>query len=432
MLSTQENEQISQVGPGTPAGKLMREYWLPMATSDELVADGDPVRVRLLGENLIAFRTTSGRVGLVDQFCPHRGTSLFFGRNEEEGIRCTYHGWKYDVSGECLEMPAEPVENKFKDKITLTAYPCVDRSGIVWTYMGPRATPPALPLIEANMGEGVSDVNRTLRYCNWLQALEGDIDTAHSEYLHAPAVIDVASMKPGTGMYYRHRLREIFKYEVRDTEFGTSYGANRPAEEGTTYWRIAHFLFPCFTMTPTPAAGSAQTIRMWIPVDDDHVLFWSIEASQSERDRRGHEYQEDTSDWMGRYRPVQNIANDYQIDRTDQKTETFTGIGGGFIMHDTMATESMGPTMDRSREHLGASDAMIIRTRKRIIDAVHAMQDGDVPPPGVDEPEVYGTRSGWMILPEGADWWEASAELRTAFVAKRDESEAVAALRGTK
>jgi phthalate 4,5-dioxygenase oxygenase subunit len=124
MLSTQENEQISQVGPGTPVGKLMREYWLPMATSDELVADGDPVRVRLLGENLIAFRTTSGRVGLVDQFCPHRGTSLFFGRNEEEGIRCAYHGWKYDVSGECLEMPAEPVENKFKDKITLTAYPC--------------------------------------------------------------------------------------------------------------------------------------------------------------------------------------------------------------------------------------------------------------------------------------------------------------------
>lgn len=431
MLSTQENQLISQVGPGTPMGNLMREYWLPMATSNELIADGAPVRVRLLGENLIAFRTTSGKVGLVDNFCPHRGTSLFYGRNEEEGLRCAYHGWKFDITGECLEMPAEPVENNFKDKIALTAYPCIDRNGIVWSYMGTRATPPPLPDIEANLGEGPSDVQRTLRYCNWLQALEGDIDTAHSEYLHAPAFIDVSKMTPGKGDYYRHRLREIFKYEVRDTDFGTSYGANRPAEEGTTYWRIAHFLFPCFTMTPTPAAGSAQTIRMWVPIDDDHVIFWSVEASEGERNRRGHKYQEDTTAWIGRYRPVQNIENDYQIDRENQKTETYTGIGGGFIMHDTMATESMGTTMDRSREHLGVSDAMIIRTRKRIIDAIHAMQDGNVTPPGVDQPAVYGMRSGWLILKEGEDWWGGSAELRSAWVNKRDESAAVAALQKT-
>ena len=430
MLSTQENELISKVGPGTPMGNLMREYWLPVATSAELVADAAPIRVRLLGENLVAFRTTSGKVGLVDHVCPHRGTSLFFGRNEEQGIRCSYHGWKFDVNGECLEMPAEPVENTFKDKVTLTAYPCVDRNGIVWTYMGPRATPPPLPDIEANMGEGASDVSRTLRYCNWLQALEGDIDTAHSEYLHAPAFIDVSKMTPGKGDYYRHRLREIFKYEVKDTPFGTSYGANRPAEEGTTYWRIAHFLFPCFTMTPTPAAGSSQAIRMWVPLDDEHVVFWSVEASVGERARRGHKYQDDTTDWLGRYRPVQGIENDYQINRQDQKTESYTGIGGGFIMHDTMATESMGPTTDRSREHLGVSDAMIIRTRKRIMDALHALEDDNVTPPGVDEPAVYGMRSGWLILQEGEDWWEGSAELRTAWVKKRDESAAVAALRG--
>ena len=430
MLSTHENALISQVGPGTPGGSLMRAYWLPMATSDELVADGPQVRVRILGENLIAFRTTSGKIGLVDQSCPHRGTSLFFGRNEEDGIRCAYHGWKYDVTGTCLETPAEPVENNFKDKIHLTAYPCVERNGIIWTYMGARSAPPPLPDIEANMGQGSSEVSRTLRYCNWLQALEGDLDTVHSEYLHAPAFIDVSTMTPGTGAYYRHRKREIFKYDVRETAFGMSYGAHRPAEDGTTYWRIAHFLFPCFTMPPTPAAGSFQGIRMWVPVDDHHVLFWSVETTAGQRERRFHEYEPDTSDWLGRYRPVQNVANDYQIDRAVQRTETFTGIGGGFIMQDIMATESMGPMMDRTHEHLGVSDAMIIRTRKRIIDAVHAMEDGNVTPPGVDSPAVYGMRSGWLVLPEDTDWWEGSAELRMAFVAKRNQNEAVAALGG--
>jgi hypothetical protein len=182
-------------------------------------------------------------------------------------------------------------------------------------------------------------------------------------------------------------------------------------------------------MTPTPAAGSSQAIRMWVPLDDAHVLFWSVEASAQEISSRGHKYQEDTSDWLGRHRPVQRVENDYLVDREKQKTESFTGIGGGFVMQDTMATETMGVTMDRSREHLGVSDAMIIRTRKRILDALRALEDGNVAPPGVDNPGVYGTRSGWLILPNEADWWESSADLRTAFVAKRKESEAVAALK---
>lgn len=409
-------------------GNLMRQYWLPIATSNELGADGTPLRVRLLGENLVAFRTTSGKVGLVDHFCPHRGTSLFFGRNEEEGIRCIYHGWKFDITGACVDQPGEPEENNFKAKVSVTAYPCTERGGIIWTFMGQRESPPAMPEIEANLSGGASQVSRTLRYCNWLQALEGDIDTLHSEYLHGPAVVDVSKLTPGTGMFYRHRLRDQFKYEVKDTPFGTSYGAYRPAEVGTTYWRIAHFLFPCFTMTPTPAAGSSQAIRMWVPLDDDHVMFWSVEASAQERSGRVHEYLPDTSDWLGRDRPVQRIENDYLVDREDQKTESYTGIGGGFVMHDTMATESMGTTMDRSREHLGVPDAMIIRTRKRLLEAARALEDGNVAPPGVEDPEVYGTRSGWLILPEGTDWWEGSSDLRTAFVAKRDESDAVAAL----
>jgi phenylpropionate dioxygenase-like ring-hydroxylating dioxygenase large terminal subunit len=428
MLSPQENELITKIGPGTPMGNLMRQYWLPAATSADLEADGTPVRVRLLGEDLVAFRATSGKVGLFDHVCPHRGTSLFFGRNEEDGLRCIYHGWKFDVTGACIDMPGEPEENNFMGKVSATAYPCQERNGIIWTYMGLRETPPPLPSIEANMYTERSAVSRTLRYCNWLQALEGDIDTLHSEYLHAPATIDVSKMTPGTGPYYRHRLRERFKFEVKDTPFGTSYGAHRPAEEGTNYWRIAHFLFPCFTMTPTPAAGSSLAIRMWVPLDDEHVLFWSVEASATERAVRVHEYLDDTSDWEGKFRPKQRLENDYLVDRERQKTESYTGIGGGFIMQDQAATESMGAVTNRTREHLGVSDAMIIRTRKRMLDAMHALEDRGVVPPGVDEPEVYSTRSGWLIMPSDADWWEGSQELRAAYVQRPDEAKAVATL----
>ncbi|MEE8518904.1 MAG: Rieske 2Fe-2S domain-containing protein [Dehalococcoidia bacterium] len=423
MLSAQENEYITRIGPGTLMGNLMRQYWLPMATSTDLEADGPPVRIRLLGEDLVAFRTTSGKVGLMDHVCPHRGTSLFYGRNEEEGLRCIYHGWKYDVSGACVDMPGEPPENNFASKVTTTAYPCTERNGVIWAYMGPRDTPPPLPSIEANTQPDKTRVSRTLRYCNWLQALEGDVDTLHSEYLHGPAHVDVASMKPGSSPYYRHRLREQFKYDSKDSPFGTSYGAYRPAEEGTTYWRTAHYLFPFYTLTPTPAAGSAITMRIWVPVDDDHVVFWIIAAggNPSTDDpgsaRAGDAFLPDTDGWLGRHRTVQQAENDYQIDREFQKNVMFAGIKGSFMMHDVVATESMGVTTDRSREHLGVSDEMIIRTRRRMLEAARALEDGNVAPPGVDDPDVYVTRSGWMILPNGADWWEALQEAYKSAVA---------------
>jgi phenylpropionate dioxygenase-like ring-hydroxylating dioxygenase large terminal subunit len=184
MLSKQDNDLLCRVGPGTPMGNLMRQYWLPAARSDELPApDCPPLRVKLLGEELIGFRTTSGAVGLMQNACPHRGASMFFGRNEEEGLRCVYHGWKFDVSGACVDMPSEPAESNFKNKVRAKAYPCVERGGIIWTYMGPRETPPELPHLEANMVEG-SKVSTVLRACNWMQALEGDIDTVHFAFLH--------------------------------------------------------------------------------------------------------------------------------------------------------------------------------------------------------------------------------------------------------
>ncbi|PYN41532.1 MAG: hypothetical protein DME00_31580, partial [Candidatus Rokuibacteriota bacterium] len=180
MLSREDNELLCKVGPGTPTGALLRQYWIPALMSSELPErDGAPVRVRLLGENLIAFRVTSGKIGLIQNHCPHRGASLFFGRNEEEGLRCVYHGWKYSCEGHCVDMPSEPEESNFKSKIRATAYPCVERNDIIWTYMGPRQTPPPLPDIEPNLlPQGEYAVQKVLRECNWFQGLEGDIDTS--------------------------------------------------------------------------------------------------------------------------------------------------------------------------------------------------------------------------------------------------------------
>src|SRR5215211_5241267 len=184
MLATKDNEILSRVGPGTPMGELMRQYWIPVLFSSELPApDGPPLRLRMLCENLIAFRSTSGKVGLVQNACPHRGASLFFGRNEEEGLRCVYHGWKFDVEGNCVDMPSEPAESNFKSKVRATAYPCVERNGIIWAYMGPREVPPPLPELPPNLDPNCR-VTRRLEECNYMQALEGDIDTVHAGFLH--------------------------------------------------------------------------------------------------------------------------------------------------------------------------------------------------------------------------------------------------------
>src|SRR6478672_3318758 len=203
MLSKTDNETVCQVGRGTPMGELMRQYWVPALLARELpMPDSDPVRVLLLGEKLIAFRDSNGRVGLIQNHCPHRGASLFFGRNEESGLRCVYHGWKFDVDGTCVDMPNEPAESDFKHKIKAVAYPCVERNGIVWTYMGPRQAPPPLPDLEANnLPEGEYSVGAILRECNYLQGLEGDIDTSHFSFLHFGAAA-AETAEPGTFQYY--------------------------------------------------------------------------------------------------------------------------------------------------------------------------------------------------------------------------------------
>ena len=443
MLSREDNELLCRVGSGTPVGAMLRQYWVPALMSSELPErDGAPVRVRLMGENLIAFRVTSGKIGLIQNHCPHRGASLFFGRNEEEGLRCVYHGWKYSCEGHCVDMPSEPEESNFKSKIHATAYPCVERNDIIWTYMGPRQTPPPLPDIEPNMlPRGEYAVQKVLRECNWFQGLEGDIDTSHLGFLHLGA-IKPEQTTPGTFDYYNVADRAP-KYEVVDTEFGTSYGAYRPAEADTYYWRIAHFLFPFFTMIPTGILGMQVLVRAWVPVDDEHIMFWSITAPRSRVGSGaaggaaglnaggravaaagarpgGFEFLPDSPDWLGKFRLVQNKDNDYLIDREAQRTQSFTGIAG-IHQQDQAVTESMGPIYDRTQEHLGTSDAMVIRTRRRVINAARALRDNAVTPPGVDNPAVYRHRSGGVILPRDCDWLEATKGLREAFAGPTPE-----------
>ena len=195
MLSKQDNDVLCRVGPGTPMGTLMRQYWVPVFMSSELPSpDCPPQRLRILGENLIGFRTTSGDVGLVANACPHRGASMVFGRNEEEGLRCVYHGWKFDVTGACIDMPSEPAESNFKNKVRTKAYPAHERQGVIWAYMGPREVPPELPMLEATMVDGQRPA-LCMMEANWLQTVEGDLDTVHLGFLHLGSVTPEASIE---------------------------------------------------------------------------------------------------------------------------------------------------------------------------------------------------------------------------------------------
>jgi phthalate 4,5-dioxygenase len=424
MLSAEDNELVTRVGRGTPMGDLMRQYWVPAMLSSELPRpDCPPVRVLLLGERLIGFRDTRGNVGLLANNCPHRGASLFFGRNNGSGLRCVYHGWKFDVAGRCVDMPSEPPDSNFKDKVRAVAYPCQERGGLVWTYMGPRQDPPPLPDLEATqLPEEQTSAIAIARDCNWLQGLEGDIDTGHIGFLHFGSE-QAEDQLPGTFRYYTLADRAP-KYAVLDTDYGSMYGAYRPAGPGRHYWRIAQFLFPFWTMTPTGLLGHQVVARAWVPMDDEHMIMFMMMprpdpptlAARARHAPRMAKMLPNTTGWLGRFRLEASEDNDYQLDRDAQeRDEEYSGITG-IHLQDQAITESMGPVYDRTQEHLGSSDAMVIRVRRRLIAAAKALaQDGTVPR-SVDSPEVYQQRSGGVILDEGADWIEATAKLRQAYV----------------
>ena len=427
MLSAEENELLTRVGPGTPMGSLMRQYWLPVMQSFELPeTDGRPQRVRLLCEDLIAFRDSDGAVGLLANNCPHRGASLFFGRNEESGLRCVYHGWKFDVTGGCVDMPNEPAESNFKDKVHASAYPCVDLNGIIWTYMGPRETPPPLPQYEfALVPAEQRSVMPFVRECNYLQALEGDIDSAHSSFLHA--VLNTQDINNlGTGLKHVDRHP---RFEVLDTDFGVTIAARRtPEDRARFYWRLTQFLFPIVTYFP-PTGEQMETVpgHVWIPIDDDTTLVWglrwhptkdlSLDDPSGQRVGRrqaggafepGQAYLPETTAPAGRWRWVGNASNDYLLDYEAQKTRRFSGVPT-IPLQDQAMTESMGTVMNRPNEHLGSTDAGIIRVRHALMQAALALADGQIPP-GVDTPEVFRIRSASGLLPREAGWIEGTKD----------------------
>ena len=421
MTNAADSQLLTRVGPGTPMGAFMREYWIPAILSSELVADAPPTRVMLLGEKLIAFRDTQGQVGLMDHRCPHRCASLFFGRNEEGGVRCAYHGWKFKTTGECLDMPNVPEHQKFEQHVRAKAYPCVERNGIVWTYMGARAEPPPMPCFEAVLlGEAERNLFCVQRECNWLQGLEGDIDTSHFSFLHAGAVSFDEADPTNLGRYAM--LNRAPEYHVADTDWGTMYAAYRPAEPDTTYWRVAHYLFPFWTIPPDGAFSDHIIARAWVPMDDTHTMFFHVSWKKNTPGLRkfkdgtpipgvsiGNDYLPNTDDWHGRWRLKANASNDYMIDRETQKSTSYSGIEG-IHLQDQALTESMGEIVDHTFENLAGSDLMITRTRRRLLQAVRSAQHG-VAAPGVDRPETYqGARGGDFLSPNTVGWLEAYGE----------------------
>ena len=420
MLPVEDNELMCRVGPGTPMGEVLRQYWLPVFFPSELTADGPPLRTRLLGEDLIAFRATSGRISLIQNACPHRGASLFFGRNEEDGLRCVYHGWKFDVNGDCVDMPSEPAESNFKSKVKATAYPGVERGGMVWVYMGRSKPPPALPDFEwCLVPEDQRRIQwKAVRECNWVQALEGDLDSSHTGFLHAR--LDRASVLEMAGM----RADNAPVLEVEETGIGVMYGARRTMRDDSYYWRTTQFVLPFYGMFPSGLDGNVPC-HIWVPIDDYNTLSWGIDwhplrtYTAAERDSSvtvsggGATLLPASSRAHGEWFTEANAANDYLLDREIQRNETFSGIPT-VALQDTAVTESMGAIAPREREHLGTSDGMIIRTRRRLIGIARAYRDEGVLPPGVSDPEAFRVRSCAIHLQREVRWQEALADWHAA------------------
>jgi phenylpropionate dioxygenase-like ring-hydroxylating dioxygenase large terminal subunit len=430
MTQLQDSIDLTRVGPGTVMGDFMRQYWIPAAKSTELKADGDPVRLMLLGERLIAFRDSSGRVGVMDHRCPHRCASLFLGRNEQDGIRCVYHGWKFDVTGRCVDMPNVPPEQDFKDRVHAKAYPACERNGLIWVYMGPRKTPPPLPMIEASLlPESAVDIVFMQRSCNWLQALEGDIDTSHFGFLHV-GHLNPDDVPEGHALDHTATDRAP-QYKVRDTDWGTSYGAHRQVRQGSalsTYWRFANYMFPFWTQTPQGEFRYHVHARAWVPMDDEHMMFINLRWRSPMRNireplRHGEvlggsrptpDFHPPGTGWFDRFRLKADQSNDWLIDRAAQReNRIFTGIDN-IHLQDQAVTESMGAITDHAFEHLGPADLMIARTRRRILQAARTFRETGKAPPGVDDPAVFlNSRSGYFLTDPGIDWldaYRASAE----------------------
>ena len=411
MVSRELNDFLTQAGPGTPMGNLFRRYWIPALLSSELPEpDGPPVRVKLLSERLIAFRDTQGRLGMMDEFCAHRGVSLWFGRNEENGLRCPYHGWKYDTTGQCVDVPSEPEENGFCRKIRLKSYPCVELGDVVWTYLGPPELKPPLPGFEwAAVPKPHRFVSRRTQECNYLQAMEGGIDSSHVSFLHRHDLrSDPLHVSKGAELTRETDAR----FQVVETAGGMVIGVRRPAQPGHLYWRITQWIMPFHSMIP-PYGDNALNGHAWVPVDDENCMSWCMThhptrpLTDLELDTMRHGGGIHVNLIPGTIRPVVNKDNDYLMDRAAQRAnKTYCGVKG-IAMQDAAIQESMGLIQDRTTENLVSTDNGVILARARLRKAALAAQEGK----DVDglNPETQAVRSASIVLPENVPFHEAVA-----------------------
>jgi phthalate 4,5-dioxygenase oxygenase subunit len=419
MLRKEQNDLLTQTGPGTPMGQMFRCYWIPALLAEELAEnDCPPVRVKLLSERLLAFRDSKGRLGLIDEFCAHRGVSLWFGRNEDSGLRCPYHGWKYDVTGQCVDVPSEPVESGYCQKVKLKSYPLIEKGGILWTYMGPPEKRPPEPVWEfATVPDRQRYVSKRIQECNWLQAMEGGIDSSHVSWLHRGDLHSDPLFKGAKGNQYNlGDARPVF--EVVESAGGLYIGARRNAENGHYYWRITPWVMPSFTMI-APRGNHSVHGHFWIPIDDENCWTWSFDyhpvreltAAEVAAMREGKGVH--VAIIPGTYRPTANKDNDYLMDRAAQKAgASYSGVAG-FGMQDASIQESMGPIVDRTKENLVSTDNGIIMARHRLMRAAKALAEKGVTPPGVD-PEHQKIRSVAIVLPADVPYKEGAKDVLVA------------------
>src|SRR5215203_4130768 len=402
MLTRQDNELLTRTGADTPMGEFLRRYWIPALLPEELPdPDCPPVRLKLLGERLVAFRDSEGQIGVVAENFPHRGASMFFGRNEECGLRCVYHGWKFNTTGECVDMPNEPPESNFKHKVKITAYPAEDWGGVVWIYMGPPDLKPERPHFEwCLVPDDQRVVHRWYHECNYAQAMEGDLDTAHVSFLHK--LLDGGDRAfrrtSSNGAVLMHHGSP--NLTIKETDYGFCYGARRNADDGY-YWRITQCLLPGYSIIPSNTTQYASCA--WFPMDDHTSTGWRFVWNSAEpipaesRARAGNP----PTRPQGSIMPVANRHNDYQIDREMQRSVSFTGIWD-FRAQDSMATESMGPIMNRTKEHLGTSDLAIIMYRRQLLKLARDLEQGNEP---------FAARGGELFHVRSLDVVAPSAEL---------------------
>ena len=392
----EEHALITRIAGDAPAGAMMRRYWLPACWAAEVAErDGAPVRVRMLGRNLVAFRDTNGALGLIDAACPHRLASLALGRNEEGGLRCIYHGWKFDVRGRCVEMPTEPPGYAFAERIHVGSYPVREGGGLVWAYLGPPEIEPAFPAYDwtALPRDQIAHL-KFIENVNYLQALEGTVDSAHTRFLHrgADALYRAAEERKRTEL-----SRDLApRLEVADTTYGFRYAAIRRPNvdpEQFRYVKIARFVMPTTAILSRPLAEDRPTlVQIFVPMDDEHTMHYSIFHSLNGQPLDERALQEVSRcvpgvDVGANWELRNNEANWWNQDRPAMKNGSYTGVYG-VMNQDVAVQESMGAIVDRSREHLGTSDVAIIRLRRRMLESVRRFMAG-APPIGLESPVDY-------------------------------------------